>query len=90
MVLALLFKIGSLPPVIPLFYSRSPGEFQLADWWLILLLPILMNGLFVVNTILSRKFFSEDEFIPIFLYYFKFFIIISFTLIYLKIIFLIS
>lgn len=90
MVLAIIFKFGSLPPQIPLFYSRPQGELQLAEWWFIFFLPFLMNGLFLVNTIIYQRFFEGNEFVKTFFYYFKLFLIIAFTVIFLKITFLVT
>lgn len=90
MFLTFLFKSGTLPPQIPLFYSRPQGEFQLTEWWYIFLIPVLMNGLFFLNTFLYAKFFEGNDFVKIFIRYFKIFLIVSFSLIYLKIIFLIT
>ncbi|GEM_PF-893120 len=90
MVLAILFKLTSLPPQIPLFYSRPDGELQLGDWWFIFLLPILMNALYILNTMVQKKYFPENYFVQTFVYYFKLFIISIFTLIFLKIIFLVT
>lgn len=90
MILAVIFVFGKLPPQIPLLYSRPTGELQLAEWWLILLLPLLMNGLFVLNTYLKKKIFHDSAFINSFLKYIKIFIIVSLTLIFLKIIFLVT
>lgn len=90
MVFAFIFKITTLPPQVPLFYSRPPGDLQLADWYFIFLIPILMNFFYVLNTIVYKRFFNENEFFKQFTYYFKIFIILSFTYIFLKIIFLVT
>lgn len=90
MILGFLLKLSKIPPQIPFFYSRPEGEAQLINWWLIFLLPLLLNLLFLLNTFLFKKFFDENEFIKTFFYYFKLFLIISFTLIFLKIIFLVT
>lgn len=90
MVLSVVFKFSTLPPQIPLFYSLPQGELQLADWWFIILLPVLMNGLFLLNTLVYQNFFEGNEFVAKFSYYFKIFLIISITVIFLKIIFLVT
>ncbi|OGK17909.1 hypothetical protein A3G67_05025 [Candidatus Roizmanbacteria bacterium RIFCSPLOWO2_12_FULL_40_12] len=90
MLLAVVFKFTSLPPQIPLFYSRPQGELQLGEWWLIFLIPLLMNGLFLLNTFAYHRFFGENEFVKTFFYYIKLFIIIAFTVIFLRIIFLVT
>lgn len=62
-VTSLLFAVAwfSLPPQIPLFYSRPWGEGQLGQP-LFLLLPLLLGLIFlVVNAILAKKW--EDSFL---------------------------
>ena len=86
----LLFRFNLLPPQIPLFYSKPPGEDQLADTWNILLLPVLMNFLYVLNNFIYRKYFKQDDMIKKIFYYLNLFIIMSFTLILIKIIFVIT
>lgn len=90
MILAVLFKFTSLPPQIPLFYSRPDGEAQLGEWWFIFLIPLLMNLLYILNVYLQKKFFSDNAFVIRFLYYFKLFVVIVLTIIFLKIIFLVT
>lgn len=87
---AFIFRLGSLPPQIPLFYSRPPGDLQLADWWFIFLLPLLLNFFFVLDTLFYRKYFTDNDFIAHVTYYFKIFLLVSFTYIFLKIIFLVT
>jgi hypothetical protein len=90
--LSFFFRLTTLPPQIPLFYSRPWGEFQITDWWFIFLLPILMNVLYFANLYILKKFFrdEEDNFVRSIIGYLNLFLIISFTLIFLKIIFLIT
>lgn len=90
MILAVIFKLGSLPPQIPLFYSRPDGELQLGQWWLIFIIPLLLNFFYILNNFLVKKYFPENSFVKTFVYYLNLFLIISFTLIFLKIIFLVS
>ena len=90
MLSVLLFRFNLLAPQIPLFYSKPPGEDQLADTWNILLLPVLMNFLYVLNNFIYRKYFKQDDLLKKIFYYLNLFIIISFTLILIKIIFVIT
>ncbi len=83
-----LIRIGRIPPQIPLFYSRPWGEFQLADWWLIFLLIVLMDALYFINLGVSRRYFKDNEFIQHTLSYVNIAVISGFTLIFMKIIFL--
>jgi hypothetical protein len=85
-----LLRMRSIPPTIPLFYSRAPQEFQLAPWWMIFILPVSMNALFYLNKFLTKKMFLHNTFVKDFMNNFYFVIIPVFTLIFLKIIFLIS
>lgn len=90
MIATFALKLSSLPPQIPLFYSRIWGEDQLADTWMIVLLPLLLNGLFFFNNYFVRKFFKGNVFVNKIIYYLNLFLIISFTGIFIKIILLIS
>jgi len=90
MILAFLFKFNHLPPQIPLFYSKPTGESQLAEWWFIFVLPLILDCLYLLNFLIYKKFFFENQFVNFFIYYFKLFLIIVFTVIFLKIIFLIA
>lgn len=90
MIAAFLLKFNHLPPQIPLFYSRLWGEDQLSDTWLIFLLPIFMTLLIVINNYIFKKYYSDNELIKKMFYYFDLFLIFSFTLIFIKIVFLIS
>lgn len=88
--LIFLFKFNNLPPQIPLFYSKPPGEDRLVDAWFIIVLPVMMNLLFLLNKYFFLHYFKEDGFIQKIIYYLNLFLIISFTLIFAKIIFLIT
>ena len=86
----LILRFNSLPPQIPLFYSKPPGEDQLADTWFILALPLLMNILFFLNKFLYGRYFKDDVFIHKIFYCLNIFLIVSFTLIFMKIIFVVT
>ncbi|OGK17211.1 hypothetical protein A2774_02310 [Candidatus Roizmanbacteria bacterium RIFCSPHIGHO2_01_FULL_39_12c] len=86
----ILFRFRYLPPQIPLFYSNPPGENQLADTWMIGILPLFMNSLFFLNRFINFRLFKNEEFIQKIFQYLNLFLIISFTLIFAKIIFLIT
>ncbi len=90
MILAFLLQYGKLPPQIPLFYSRPWGEDQLADVWMIFLLPVIMNMFYVLNHFLYSKYFNPNNFIKKVMFYSDIFIIVSIIGIFLKILFLIS
>lgn len=90
MVLTLALAFRTLPPVLPLFYSKPEGETQLAVWWLILLIPVCMNGLFVLNNTVTRKLFSQSDFANKIIWYTNLVLILMFTGIFIKIITLVS
>jgi len=90
MIITFLLKFSRLPPQVPLFYSQLWGEGQLADTWLIFLLPVFLNLLFFLNNYLFIKFYSDNVLIKKIFYYLNLFLIFSFTLIFIKIIFLVS
>ncbi|MFH1826908.1 MAG: hypothetical protein ABH812_00535 [bacterium] len=90
MLLSFFFKLSKLPPEIPFFYSKAAGDAQIADWWFIFLLPLLMNLLFYANSYIYKRYFLGNEFVEKIIYYFKLLLITSFTLIFVKIIFLVT
>lgn len=90
MIAAFVFKFSRLPPQIPLFYSQFWGESQLADLWTIFILPVFMNIIFFLNGYIFNKFYFNNVFIKNIFYYLNAFLIIGFTLIFVKIIFLVS
>ena len=59
---AYLLKMRTIPPQIPLFYSLPVGEDQLVEWWMIFLIPILMNSLCIFNTFVYNTYFSRESF----------------------------
>lgn len=89
-IVTFLLRFSRLPPQSPLFYSRPWGEDQLVDTWLIFLLPIFLNLLFFLNNYLLKKIYSNNDLIKNIFYYLNLFLILSFTLIFIKIIFLVS
>lgn len=55
------WRFSTLPPQIPLFYSKPQGDDQVVDFWLIAILPILLIVFFTINMIIYRKLFSGDK-----------------------------
>ena len=90
MVLTFILKFSSLPPQLPLFYSRAWGETQLTDTWLIFLLPLLLNFLYFANNYLYKRFFFGNDLIKKIFDYFNVLLAVGFTFIFVKIIFLVS
>lgn len=90
MVLIFFVEFGHLPPQIPLFYSKPWGEDQLAEVWMIFLLPILFDVFVVGNYFIAKKIFSDDLYVKKLLSYVNIFLVAVFFLVYLKIFLLIS
>lgn len=92
LVLLLLFllKLRQLPPEIPIFYSRVWGEDQLADNLWIFILPLLMDIFFIINNYAYRRIFGENFFIKKIVDFLNLFIIIGFSLNFIRIILLVS
>jgi hypothetical protein len=81
---------GNFPPQIPLFYSKPWGEDQLAEVWMIFLLPVLLDIFVIGNYFIVKKIFSGDPYVKKLLSYVNIFLVVVVFLIYLKIFLLIS
>lgn len=90
MILIFFVEFGHLPPQIPLFYSKPWGEDQLAEVWMIFLLPVLLDIFVVGNYFIVKKIFSDDLYVKKLLSYVNIFLVAVFFLVYLKIFLLIS
>jgi len=90
MAIFLALNFSKLPPQIPLFYSLPIGDDQLADTWMILLIPILMNFLLFLNNFFYRRYFAGSQLVERIFFYLNFFLIIGFTLIFIKIILVVT
>lgn len=90
MILSFILRYQTFPPQIPLFYTHSTGEDQLGEWWMIFLLPLLLNVFVLVNRFIYRKFFISNTFVAQMIYYLNLFLMVSFTLIFIKIVLLVS
>jgi hypothetical protein len=90
MALSFILKMSHLPPQLPLFYSRPFGEQQLGEVWYIFLLPLLMHVLLFLNLYFYNHFFLPDQFVKKIFSFVNWFIILSLTFIFIKIIFYIS
>ena len=90
MITTFLWRFSTLPPQIPLFYSKITGEEQLGDTWMIFLLLILANIFYFLNDYVVKRFFSQNEFVKTILKLLNIFVVISLSLICIKTIFLIS
>ena len=86
MLVTFAFTFRTLPPMVPLFYSKPEGELQLGAWWLIAILPLCMNLLYVLNAKLSKKLFSESDFANKIIFYANLAIVIIFTALFIKIV----
>lgn len=79
-----------LPPQIPLLYSRLEGENQIVDTPFIVLLPSLLTIMVIVNELIKKKYFSSNDFISSLIYYVNISMMVFFTFIFIKIIFLVT
>lgn len=86
MLLTLALAFRTLPPVLPMFYSKPEGDTQLAVWWLILLIPVCMNSLFILNNTLTRKLFSLSDFANKIIWYANLVLITILTAVFIKIV----
>jgi len=80
----------TIPPQIPLFYSLPTGEDQLVEWWMIFLIPILMNVLYIINTFIYNAYFHREDFEKSMLKYTNMVIIGVCTYLFIRIILLVS
>lgn len=92
MIMAIGFAIrwNRLPSQIPLFYSLPGGEDQLVEWWMIFLLPILMNALVILNRTIMGKISVQNTFIRSLLTYANYAIMLVCGYVFLRIIFLVT
>ena len=90
MIVAFILRFLRLPPQIPLYYSQPWGESQLADSWMIFLLPVFLNLLFFINQYIFNKYYADNSLIKNVFYYLNLFLITGFTFIFIKIIFIVS
>ena len=85
-----MLKMHTIPPQIPLLYSLPVGEDQLVEWWMIFLVPIIMNLLYLINVLIYKKYFHKELFEHTLLRYHNMILIGVCTYIFIRIIFLIS
>lgn len=88
--LVILFKIPSLPPQIPLFYSLSVNSGRVVDSYLLAVLPISIVVFLVFNLLVLKKVFKNDEFVANILYVVNNVLIVVCALICLKILLLVT
>jgi hypothetical protein len=84
------WRFQYMPDQIPLLYSRPWGDPQLVEYWYIALLPILMHIFYFFNAFIIKKFFHSEELFQQLFNILNIFVIIAFTGIFLKIIFLVT
>jgi hypothetical protein len=85
-----IFRFNRIPPQVPIFNSRPEGEEQLGDWWFIFLIPLALNLFIFFNSFLVKKIFKDNHFVLTVIGYFNWFLIIAFTLIFIRIILLVT
>lgn len=57
---------------------------------MVVLLPLLLNILYAVNLALYRRFFFENEFVKKIVYYLNIFLMVTITLVFIKIVSLVT
>ena len=90
MIVLLVWRWQFLPPQIPLFYSQPWGEDQLVDTWMIGILPALMNILWILNTLIAKRFFKNDTIMLYILHIANIVDVVAFTVMFAKIILFIT
>ena len=90
MLVLFIWKFNSLPVQIPLFYSRAESDDRLTNLYMIFILPVCLCVLFILNQLLLKKFFRDNLFIEKIIYYLDLSLIVLFTFIFIKIIFLVT
>ena len=85
-----IFRMHTIPPQIPFLYSLPIGEDQLVEWWMIFIIPLLMNVLCIFNTFIYNVYFHREEFERSLLRYTNMAIIGVCTYLFVRILFLVS
>jgi len=80
----------TIPPQIPLLYSLPIGEDQLVEWWMIFIIPIIMNVFYILNSFIYNRFFFQEQFERVLLRYTNIVVIGFCTYLFIRIIFLVS
>lgn len=87
---AYFFLQSQLPPQVPVYYSRPWGEDQLADLWIISIIPIVMHLFIFGNMLTIRLFFKKNEFIIRTFSFANWLYLVLFPIIFIRILFLVS
>lgn len=87
---AYFLRASTLPPQIPLFYSLTEGNNTIVPTFYLSLLPLLSLLIVITNMLLYHRILNHDLFVRKLLYYASVTSIVVTTVIFLKIIFLIS
>lgn len=90
MALVMVWKFQALPPQIPLFFSLPTGEDQLTEWWMIFLIPLLINALFFLNTSIQNTLFANNTFTRSFIRYLNGALIVVGSFLFIRIILLVT
>jgi hypothetical protein len=68
MAIVFVISLPTLPPQLPLFYSKI-GDDQMVDSWWIFLLPVLAIIFITANKIILSKYFKENILMEKVIYY---------------------
>lgn len=85
-----LWRFKRLPPQIPLYYSRPAGEENLANNYMIFIIPFLATLFIIINSFISKKKYAENELLQNVIYTVNLCLIIVSSLIFIRIIFLMT
>jgi len=85
-----LLHMKTMPPQIPLLYSLPIGEDQLVEWWMIFIIPMIMNIFYILNSFIYNRFFFQEQFERVLLRYTNIAVIGICTYLFIRIIFLVS
>lgn len=88
--LVFFLRYQTLPPQIPLFFSHTPGEDQLGEVWMLFFLPFFMNLFVLLNSFIARRFFPGNAYVGRVLRYLNIVLMAAFTVIFIRIILLVS
>jgi hypothetical protein len=83
-------NLNHLPPQIPLYNARAVGDDQLAETFYIFLIPFLLHVIVFFNIFFYNRYFLPDQLIKKIINIVNWFVIITFTFTFIKIIIFIS
>lgn len=89
-IVLLVLKWESLPPELPLYYSRPWGDEQIAPRIFVGIFPLISIVFLILNTLLSRMFFYTEHLLSTVLLWSAMLVVILSSIGLIKILFLVS